>query len=90
MITYRNPIQTSQRVQGVHQTSDEAHNIVLPASLVDPSSEYELGVVMVRSRGSHRDHRNKPCQLQVDHFIRSATDTRFRNAPFIATHGKIC
>lgn len=56
-------IETTQTIKGVDQASDEANNIAIPASIVDPSSENELGALVCRSTCYDCDQYNQPAYL---------------------------
>jgi hypothetical protein len=59
-------IETTQAVKWVHQSSDEADSIRLPAGIVDPGPENKFGRLVRRSTSHNRDENDQPADLQVE------------------------
>lgn len=59
-------VQSTKTVQRVHKARDEANTLVLPARVVDPGGEDEIGVAVGRRACNNGDENDQPADLEVE------------------------
>lgn len=60
-------VQAAHGIERIDQASDEADDLILPTSVVDPRGEDVLWIVVCRSTCGHGNHYHEIPDLKVEH-----------------------